>query len=81
MDYALPRSDTLPWLRTEIVEILSPTNTLGIKAGGECGTTPAPAAVINAIIDALSARPIRDPTMPATPFAVGQAIRKAGADP
>src|SRR5207245_7376083 len=44
MDYALPRAADLPSFRSEIVEVLSPTNPLGIKAGGEGGTTPAPAA-------------------------------------
>ncbi len=41
MDYGMPRADDLPSFRTEIVEVLSPTNPLGIKAGGEGGTTPA----------------------------------------
>jgi aerobic carbon-monoxide dehydrogenase large subunit len=57
--------------------VLSPTNPLGIKAGGEGGTTPAPAVAINAIVDALSEFHVRDITMPATPFAVWQAIQKA----
>ena len=38
--------DDLPSFRTEIVEVLSPTNPLGIKAGGEGGTTPALAVVV-----------------------------------
>ncbi len=42
MDYGLPRADALPSFRTEIAEVLSPTNPLGIKAGGEGGTTAAP---------------------------------------
>ena len=33
--------------------MLSPTNPLGIKAGGEGGTTAAPAVVISAVVDAL----------------------------
>ena len=53
MDYAMPRSDTLPSFNTGIAEVLSPTNPLGIKAGGEGGTTAAPAAVVSAILDAL----------------------------
>jgi carbon-monoxide dehydrogenase large subunit len=79
MDYGMPRSHTLPSFRTEIVEVLSPTNPLGIKAGGEGGTTPAPAVVISAIVDALSDYGIRDITMPATPFAVWQTIQTAKA--
>jgi carbon-monoxide dehydrogenase large subunit len=77
MDYGMPRSDNLPSFRTEIVQILSPTNPFGIKAGGEGGTTPAPAVVINAIVDALAEFGVRDVTMPATPFTVWQAIKNA----
>jgi carbon-monoxide dehydrogenase large subunit len=77
MDYGLPRADALPRFRTEIAEVLSPTNPLGIKAGGEGGTTAAPAAVISAIVDALRDYGIRDIKMPATPFAIWSAIEKA----
>jgi len=77
LDYAIPRSDTLPFFDTEIVEILSPTNPLGIKAGGEGATTPAPAAVVNAIVDALAPLGVRDLAMPATPERVWRAIREA----
>jgi carbon-monoxide dehydrogenase large subunit len=80
MDYALPRADSLPGLATEIVEVLSPTNPFGIKAGGEGGTTPAPAAVINAIVDALSDRGVREMEMPATPAKVWNAVRSASND-
>jgi carbon-monoxide dehydrogenase large subunit len=79
MDYGMPRSDTLPSFTTEIVEVLSPTNPFGIKAGGEGGTTPAPAAVISAIVNALSGFRISDIPMPATPLTVWQAIQKAKA--
>jgi carbon-monoxide dehydrogenase large subunit len=77
MDYGMPRADLLPSFATEIAEILSPTNPLGIKAGGEGGTTPAPAVVINAIVDALHPFGIRDITMPATSFAIWRAIEAA----
>ncbi|HZE10407.1 MAG TPA: xanthine dehydrogenase family protein molybdopterin-binding subunit [Burkholderiales bacterium] len=78
MDYAIPRSDTLPFFTAEIVEVLSPTNPLGIKAAGEGATTPAPAAVINAIVDAIATLGVRDVSMPATPEKVWRAIREAG---
>jgi len=74
MDYGMPRSNNLPSLKTEIVEVLSPTNPLGIKAGGEGGTTPAPAVVIGAIVDALKGYGIDNLEMPATPFSVWRAI-------
>jgi carbon-monoxide dehydrogenase large subunit len=78
MDYAIPRADTLPAFDAEIVEVLSPTNPLGIKAAGEGATTPAPAAVINAIVDALADFGVRDIALPATPQNVWRTIRAAG---
>lgn len=77
MDYGMPRSDNLPSFATRIVEVLSPTNPFGIKAGGEGGCTPALAVVISAILDALAPLGVRDLTMPATPLKVWQAIREA----
>jgi aerobic carbon-monoxide dehydrogenase large subunit len=79
MDYGMPRSNTLPSFQAEIVEVLSPTNPLGIKAGGEGGTTPALAVVVSAIVDALHDFGVRDITMPATPFTVWRAIQDAKA--
>ena len=79
MDYGMPRADTLPPFKTEIAEVLSPTNPLGIKAGGEGGTTAAPAVIVSAILDALGELGVRDITMPATPYAVWTAIQKAKA--
>jgi aerobic carbon-monoxide dehydrogenase large subunit len=77
MDYGMPRSDIMPPLKTEIAEVLSPTNPLGIKAGGEGGTTAAPAVVISAILDALREVGVHDLPMPATPYAIWSAIRRA----
>jgi carbon-monoxide dehydrogenase large subunit len=77
MDYGMPRSDRLPSFVTEIAEVLSPTNPLGIKAGGEGGTTAAPAVIVSAIVDALRDYGVRDITMPATPYAIWQAIQAA----
>ncbi len=80
MDYGMPRADNLPAFSTRIVEVLSPRNPLGIKAGGEGGTTPAPAVIISAIIDALMPLGVRDIAMPATPLRVWEAIRAAVID-
>ena len=77
MDYTLCRADQLPSFRTELNEVLSPTNPLGIKSGGEGPTTPALAAVINAIVDALRDYGVRDIDMPATPWRVWNAIQAA----
>ena len=78
-DYGLPHADDLPTLRTEIMEVLSPTNPLGIKSAGEGPTTAAPAAVINAIVDALQPFKVHDIPLPATPLSVWQAIQDAKA--
>jgi len=80
MDYALPRADYLPNFETGIVEVLSPTNPYGIKAGSEGGTTPAPAVIVSAILDALGPLGVRDITMPATNAAIWQAIQNAKQD-
>jgi carbon-monoxide dehydrogenase large subunit len=79
MDYGMPHAHTLPSFKAEIVQVLSPTNPLGIKAGGEGGTTPALAVIVSAIVDALKDYGIRDITMPATPYAIWQAIQQAKA--
>ena len=81
MDYGMPRADRLPSFTTRIVEVLSPTNPLGIKAGGEGGTTAAPAAIISGVVDALSAYGIDDIQMPATPYQIWQAIERHKSGP
>jgi aerobic carbon-monoxide dehydrogenase large subunit len=77
MDYAMPRADIFPMLKTALSEVPSPTNPLGVRSGGEGGTTPALGAVINAIVDALSPLRVRHIEMPATPERVWRAIRAA----
>jgi carbon-monoxide dehydrogenase large subunit len=81
MDYAMPRADTLPFLATALSEVPSPTNRLGVRSGGEGGTTPALAAVINAIIDALAELGVRHIEMPATPEQVWRAIHSGRSTP
>jgi aerobic carbon-monoxide dehydrogenase large subunit len=80
MDYGMPRADYLPSFRTEIAEVLSPTNPLGIKAGGEGGTTAAPAVVMSAVLDALRDVGVNDLSMPLTSHKVWTAIQRAKAD-
>ena len=77
MDYAMPRADCLPGFATELSEVPSTTHPLGIRAGGEGGTTPALAAAINAIVDALAELGVTHIEMPATPERVWRAIRAA----
>ena len=75
MDYGMPRPTHLPSFKAEIVEVLSPTNPLGIKAGGEGGTTPALAVVVSAIVDALQRFGVRDITD------AGDAVHDLAGDP
>ncbi len=77
MDYGMPRADTFPFFKSEIVEVLSPTNPLGIKAGGEGGTTPALAVIVNAVCHALRDYGVHDIKMPLTSYRVWQAIQDA----
>ncbi len=76
MDYGMPRFDNLPFFKSQIVEVLSPTNPFGVKAGGEGGTTPAPAVIMSAIEDALSEFGTVEIDMPATPGKIWSAIQK-----
>jgi carbon-monoxide dehydrogenase large subunit len=77
MDYALPRADQLPMFRTEISEVPSTTHPLGMRGGGEGGTTPALGAVANAIADALAPLGVEHVELPATPERVWRALSRA----
>ena len=79
MDYAIPRADQFPMFATEISEVPSTTNPLGMRGGGEGGTTPALAAVANAVVDALAELGVEHIELPATPERVWRAIRGARA--
>ncbi len=76
MDYGMPRADQFPFFRTALNEVPSPTNPLGIKAGGEGGTTPSLGVIVNAVVDALRDYGVRDLTMPLTPLRIWQAMRQ-----
>ena len=77
MDYALPRADDVPPLLIHKTEHPSPMNLLGAKGVGEAGTIGAPAAILNAAIDALSPLGVTDLTMPLTPATLWQAMQDA----
>jgi carbon-monoxide dehydrogenase large subunit len=81
MDYAMPRADSLPLFRTEISEVPSTTNPLGMRGGSEGGITPGLAAVANAIVDALAEFGIEHIELPATPKHVWRAIRSSRRQP
>jgi carbon-monoxide dehydrogenase large subunit len=76
MDYTMPRADNLPSFKVETTVTKCPSNPLGIKGCGEAGAIAAPAAVMNAITDAVGTEHI---AMPATAPAVWAAIQKVNA--
>jgi carbon-monoxide dehydrogenase large subunit len=75
MDYAMPRADTVPAFDVALTEDPTAGNALRVKGGGEAGITPALAAAINAVVDALSEYGVEHIDMPATPARVWEAIR------
>ena len=77
LDYGMPRAGDVPSFTAEIAEVLSPTNPLGIKAGGEGGTTPALSALVASVVDALKPYGIRHVDMPVTPYTIWRAIQNA----
>jgi carbon-monoxide dehydrogenase large subunit len=66
MEYALPRADDVPNLDVHHVVTPSPLNPLGVKGAGEGGTLPAPAALANAVADALRPLGVTIAEMPLT---------------
>ncbi len=77
MDYAMPRADLLPSFTTDISEVLTPTNRLGVRGAGEGGTTGALGAVVNAVVDALAEFGVTHIEMPVTPERVWRAIHSS----
>ncbi|MBS0519022.1 MAG: xanthine dehydrogenase family protein molybdopterin-binding subunit [Proteobacteria bacterium] len=82
MDYAMPRADNVPSFRIETMSTPSPNNFLGFKGVGELPTNGAPAAVANAVLDALRPLGVRHLDMPLTAHKIWQALnRRSGATP
>ena len=78
MDYAMPSAQGLPDLHLDTYEAPSPMNPLGIKGVGELPTVAAPAAVANAVMDALSGFGVRHIDTPLTPEKVWNVIQGRG---
>jgi carbon-monoxide dehydrogenase large subunit len=76
-EYAVPSAADLPPIGSLHVETASPVNPLGAKGIGEIGMVGAPAAVQNAVVDALAHLGVRHVAMPCTPERVWRAIRDA----
>jgi len=76
MDYCLPRAGDVPAFRIDTRETPCTHNPLGVKGCGEAGAIGAPAAVMNAITDALG---VKDLPMPATPQTVWRSLQQHAA--
>jgi carbon-monoxide dehydrogenase large subunit len=78
LDYALPRAHKLVDLEMDRTVTPCPHNPLGVKGIGEAGAIAAPAAVVNAVVDALQPYGIKHLDMPLTPEKVWRAIQGEG---
>jgi carbon-monoxide dehydrogenase large subunit len=77
MDYLLPTAMEVPPIRVGHQEFPSDRNPLGAKGAGEGGAVAAPAAVINAVEDALGPLPVRLTRIPLSPERLLRAIWEA----
>ncbi len=77
LDYCMPRADMIPPMQVETHSTPCAHTDLGTKGCGEVGTIGSPAAVTNAIVDALSVLGVRHIDMPASPHRIWAAIRDA----
>ena len=78
MDYTMPRADDLPSFKVDTTVTPCTHNPLGVKGCGEAGAIGSPAAVMNAVTDALGVASV---PMPATPETVWRAASARGQAP
>jgi len=76
MDYVLPRADDLPALRVGHHRVPCTTNPLGVKGAGESGVAGALPSAVNAVLDALASRGIRDLDLPMTSSRIWAALQR-----
>ncbi|HEU4449347.1 MAG TPA: xanthine dehydrogenase family protein molybdopterin-binding subunit [Gaiellaceae bacterium] len=79
VSYLVPSAAELIDLELDRVSAPSPTNPMGVKGVGETGAIASPAAVINAVVDALAQFGVTDVEMPAKPERVWRALQEGGA--
>jgi carbon-monoxide dehydrogenase large subunit len=80
IDYAMPRADHMPDLAVATISVPSSNNVLGIKGVGELPANGAPAAVANAVVDALATYDVRHVSSPMTPERIWRAINLSSAE-
>jgi len=76
VSYLVPTAAEFPRWELHRTETPSPTNPLGVKGVGETGAIASPAAVMNAVVDALADDGVTDIDMPATPERVWRALEE-----
>jgi carbon-monoxide dehydrogenase large subunit len=77
MDYTMPRADHVPNMNVKTHSTRCAHTPMGVKGCGEVGTIGSPAAVINAVVDALSHLGVQHVDMPATPNRIWRVIQNA----
>jgi aerobic carbon-monoxide dehydrogenase large subunit len=75
-DYAMPRAEDVPMFALSTNVTLCTHNPLGVKGCGEAGAIGAPAAITNALVDALQPLGVRHVEMPATPEKLWRLIQQ-----
>src|SRR5207237_8688924 len=78
LDYPLPSAREMPRLEIFHLTTPSPLNPLGVKGAGEAGTLPVPAAIANAVEDALRPLGARVTRMPLNPSRIRDLVRGRG---
>jgi len=74
LDYPLPSAREMPRVELFHLTTPSPVNPLGVKGAGEAGTLPVPAAIANAIEDALRPLGARVNRMPLNPARISDLV-------
>lgn len=77
MDYLVPTSAEIPWVEIEHLETPCEFSETGAKGMGEGGTIGAPAAIANAVSNALAHLDIEIHRLPITPNYLQAAIKQA----
>jgi carbon-monoxide dehydrogenase large subunit len=75
LSYAMPSAADLPAIEAHTIETPNPNVPHGAKGAGESGCIGAPAAIVNAVIDALDDATISAIEMPITPERIWRLIR------
>ena len=77
-DYLVPMPMEIPDIVVEHLETPTPNSELGAKGAGESGVVAAPAAVLNAVNDALAPLNASVETIPITPQRIRAALTRSG---